>query len=187
VTRTNRRDNAGARPYLSRAGGVILALTAVAGLALGVHGWSTRGGATIPGLAAGPTAGPTTAPPVSATSPAQPGTSQQPAKTQHTPQPGPLLKSQSFAQFSYQVWPGVQSAAARSAMTGLVISVHQRAGGIFVVAGVRGQASTPGQFYPAGTRVYVIEAALGDDSGGSDYNLGDDGLIVTNAAGRILQ
>jgi hypothetical protein len=29
--------------------------------------------------------------------------------------------------------------------------------------------------------------SLGDDSGNADYSLGDDGLIVTNAAGRILQ
>jgi hypothetical protein len=35
--------------------------------------------------------------------------------------------------------------------------------------------------------VYVVEASLGDDSGGTDYNLGDDGLIVTDAQGRILQ
>jgi hypothetical protein len=33
----------------------------------------------------------------------------------------------------------------------------------------------------------VIEASLGDDSGGSDYNLGDDGLVVTDATGRVVQ
>jgi hypothetical protein len=34
--------------------------------------------------------------------------------------------------------------------------------------------------------VYVVEASMGDDSGNSDYNLGDDGLIVTDAAGRVV-
>jgi hypothetical protein len=33
----------------------------------------------------------------------------------------------------------------------------------------------------------VIEAAMGDDSGTSDYNLGDDGLVITDSRGRILQ
>jgi hypothetical protein len=41
--------------------------------------------------------------------------------------------------------------------------------------------------YPLGARVYVVEASLGDDSGNSDYNLGDDGIIVTDAHGRIVQ
>jgi hypothetical protein len=33
----------------------------------------------------------------------------------------------------------------------------------------------------------VLEASLGDDSGNSDFNLGDDGLVVTDSSGRILQ
>jgi hypothetical protein len=36
-------------------------------------------------------------------------------------------------------------------------------------------------------RVYVVEASLGDDSGNSDYSLGDDGLVVTDAQGRIIR
>jgi hypothetical protein len=35
--------------------------------------------------------------------------------------------------------------------------------------------------------VYVIEASMGDDSGNSDYSLGDDGLAVTDSQGRIVQ
>lgn len=59
--------------------------------------------------------------------------------------------------------------------------------GIRVVAGVVGQQTTPATFYPDGAKVYVIEASLGDESGNTDYNLGDDGLIVTDTAGRILR
>jgi hypothetical protein len=64
--------------------------------------------------------------------------------------------------------------------------VRQTANGISVTAGVAGQKATA-HLYVGGTKVWVIEASLGDDSGNTDYNLGDDGLIVTNAAGRILQ
>jgi hypothetical protein len=35
--------------------------------------------------------------------------------------------------------------------------------------------------------VYVIEASMGDEAGSADYNLGDDGLVVTDAHGRIVR
>ena len=35
--------------------------------------------------------------------------------------------------------------------------------------------------------MYVVEASLGDDANNSDYNLGDDGLVVTDSSGRIVQ
>ena len=56
-----------------------------------------------------------------------------------------------------------------------------------VAAGVAGQPKAAPRFYPAGTKVYVIEAALGDDSGNTDFNLGDDALVVTDSLGRIVQ
>ena len=71
-------------------------------------------------------------------------------------------------------------------MTGLTISATHQGHGILVRAGVNGQPG-PARSYPDGARVYVVESSLGDDSGGSDYNLGDDGLVVTDAGGRILQ
>jgi hypothetical protein len=84
------------------------------------------------------------------------------------------------------VWPGTPSAAAKTAMTGLSISVRRSGSGLSVRAGLAGQQASARR-YPGGSRVYVVEASLGDDSGGTDYNLGDDGLIVTDAQGRILQ
>jgi hypothetical protein len=56
-----------------------------------------------------------------------------------------------------------------------------------VRAGVAGQPTGPAHFYANGRGVYVIESSLGDDTAGVDYNLGDDGLVVTDAHGRILQ
>jgi hypothetical protein len=85
------------------------------------------------------------------------------------------------------VWPGQPSAAAKQALTGLAVTVHKRGAGLLVTAGVIGQAAAPPHLYAGGARVYVIEAALGDDSGNADYNLGDDGLVVTNAQGRIVR
>ena len=72
-------------------------------------------------------------------------------------------------------------------MTGLSVTVRRQTGGLSVTAAVNGQSAGPAQFYSGGAHVYIIEATLGDDSGASDYSLGDDGLVVTDAQGRILQ
>jgi len=76
--------------------------------------------------------------------------------------------------------------AAKAALTGLSVNVHRLTSGLSVTAAVNGQQSGPAHFYLHGVRVYVLEAAMGDDSGSSDYNLGDDGLVVTDAQGRII-
>jgi hypothetical protein len=65
--------------------------------------------------------------------------------------------------------------------------VRREGSGISVAAGVAGQPLPAAKFYPSGVTVYVVEASLGDDSGNSDFNLGDDGLVVTDSDGRILQ
>jgi hypothetical protein len=98
-----------------------------------------------------------------------------------------LLKSEPYASYAFQIWPGPQTAAARQALTGLTVSVHKRGAALSVTAAVNGQGGATAHSYPQGAKVYVIEASLGDDSGGSDYNLGDDGLVVTDATGRVVQ
>jgi hypothetical protein len=181
-------------------GVALLAVTGAVGLVLAVHGWSARSGTTLPGQIAGHSRA---APDASASpKPATTGTaspaSRQPgpvASTHRTPSSspsaaasiGPLLASQSYAQYSYEVWPGPLSPAAKTAMTGLSISVSRTTGGVRVVAGVVGQAPAQPKVYVGGVKVYVVEASLGDDSNNADYNLGDDALVVTNAAGRILR
>jgi hypothetical protein len=41
--------------------------------------------------------------------------------------------------------------------------------------------------YAASDRIYFVEANLGDDSANSDYNFGDDGVVVTDASGHVVQ
>jgi hypothetical protein len=171
-------------------GFALLAVTALTGVVLAVHGWSGRHSGLPPGALAGST-------PSQATSarPARPGPaagSSAPAATPSSPGaspsgPGPLLSAQSYAQYSFRVWPGTPDAAAQAALTGLTVKVARRGSGIMVTAGVIGQAANPAQFYAHGAVVYVVEASMGDDSGNSDYSLGDDGLVVTDAQGRIVQ
>jgi hypothetical protein len=166
-------------------GRTLLGIAAAAGIALGVHGWSTRHTpAALGSIGAGAaTAGPR--PGTRAVAGPSARTSSPP--TSAAAAPGPLLSSQSYAQYAFQVWPGRLSTAGQAAETGLAITVRRQGNGLEVSAGVSGQPASAPKFYPAGARVYVIEASLGDDSGASDYNLGDDGLVVTDARGRIVQ
>ncbi len=159
----------------------VLAVVAAGGIALAAHGWSARHAGLTPGsLAAG-------SPAASATRAATTPTPTPGASHASGGSAGPLLSSQSYASYAFLVWPGTPSSPARAAMTGLAISVHRSGGGIAVTAGVSGQPAPAPTVYPAGAKVYVIEAALGDDANDTDYNLGDDGLVVTDSSGRILR
>lgn len=184
-------------------GMALLSVAAVAGLVLGVHGWSGRGHGLPPGGLGGPggaataSTAPSSTPPASppSSSPAAPpsqSASGSAAPTQgpaapHTPTPGPSLSAQSYAAASFQVWPGPVNQAGQAALTGLSVKVTKHGSGITVVAGVLGQPPSAPAVYPTGVKVWVVETSMGDDSGNSDYSLGDDGLIVTDAQGRVLQ
>jgi hypothetical protein len=174
----------------------VLAVAGVVGVILAIHGWGSRASAVVPlaGSAAstgpaGPRAGgASSAPPASASAHASTPASATPGSASPSPSSsvGPLLSSEPYASYAFQVWPGALSTAAKQALTGLSVSVHRQSAGLSVTAGVTGQAPAAPHVYPAGARVYVVEASMGDDSGNSDYNLGDDGLIVTDSAGRIV-
>lgn len=169
---------------VGRWGIALLVITGLAGLGLAVHGWSARGGAGAPALAS--SARPSAAARARAPRPAASRHASAGAPPSAAARPGPLLKSEPYASAAFQIWPGKPSVAAKTALTGLSVSVHRRGGALAVTAGVSGQSAGPPRLYPGGARVYVVEASLGDDSGGSDYNLGDDGLVVTNSEGRII-
>jgi hypothetical protein len=171
----------------------VLGVTAIVGVVLANHGWSTYHGTTTPGsLAGGSTAQAARSPTARPTRPTSACSSSSASPTSGpsgSASPGPLLSSEPYAQYAFQVWPGTPSAAAKAALTGLSVSVTScgQSAGLSVTAGVNGQPAAAPHLYTGGVRVYVVEASMGDDSGSSDYNLGDDGLVVTDAEGRIVQ
>ncbi len=92
-----------------------------------------------------------------------------------------------FAPYAFQIYPGSLSAQARQALAGLRVTIRPHGAEISVTTAVNGGPTSKPHSYPAGDRVYIVESALGDDSGDTDYNLGDDGLVVTDAQGRLVQ
>lgn len=174
---------------VGRWGIALMVVAGAVGIGLGVHGWSARGSGVTPALASGSTSASAPAASASsspASSPAQAGPSAAPSPAASAG-PGPLLSSEPYASSAFQIWPGSPSAAARQALTGLSVSVKKQGSGISVTAGVAGQPGQQSHVYATGARVYVIEASMGDDSNNSDYSLGDDGLVVTDGKGRIVQ
>jgi len=179
---------------VGRWGIALLAVTGIVGLLLAWHGWTGRAARVAPSLAGKAAPGghasvtPGAAAPASSPASASSSPAASPAPTASgQPTAGPLLSSEPYASASFQVWPGSPSAAAKQALTGLTVTVHKQGTGLLVTAGVIGQAAGSPHLYAGGARVYVIEASLGDDSGNADYNLGDDGLVVTDTHGRIVQ
>lgn len=173
----------------------LLLITAVAGIVLAVHGWSGHRSGPAPGALGGSSSSapvgsnssptPTGSPSPRSSPTASPAGSSSTGR--HASKAGPLLSSQSYASYSFLVWPSSPDTAAKTAMTGLTISVRRTGSGISVRAGVNGQPQAAAHLYPGGARVYVVEASLGDEAGNSDYNLGDDGVVVTDMRGRIVQ
>lgn len=100
---------------------------------------------------------------------------------------GPTLASTPYAPYAYQVYPGAESAATRQVMAGFDVSVKPKGASIDVTISVVGSSQPPiASSYPSVDHVYFIEANLGDESGNQDFNLGDDGIVVTNAHDRIV-
>jgi len=167
----------------------VLSATAIVGVLLANHGWSTYHGATTPGSLAGSSTAQAAASPNAKSATAGSNNSAAPTggAGSSASSPGPLLSSEPYAQYAFQIWPGTPTAAGKAALTGLSITVRSQAGGLLVTAGANGQPAGSPHLYRGGTRVYVVEASMGDDSGASDYNLGDDGLVVTDAQGRIVE
>jgi hypothetical protein len=168
----------------------LLTVTGVVGLLLAVHGWADHNAsgavsALVTGQPAARQSGRAQLAPTPAQSASAP-TAGPPTHPRAASSPGPLLKSQPFAQYAFGIWPGAPSGAAKAALAGLSVSVRRLGAGLSVSAAVNGQQPGAAHFYPGGARVYVVEAAMGDDSGSSDYNLGDDGIVVTDAQGRIV-
>jgi hypothetical protein len=159
----------------------VLSVAGVAGLAFGILGWTQRGtGLVTPLVSASPS--PAASP--SASAPVSPSVS---GSASPSAAAGPALSSEPFASYAYQVWPGPLSADARLAMAGFGLKVTRQANGITVTAVQDGEKMTSAShFYPGGAKVYVLDSNLGDEGGSVDYNVTDDGLVVTNAQGQVL-
>lgn len=170
-------------------GATLLSMGAAAAAGMGAFGLLQHTRSPSATSLTGTTSGAAVAPTQSSTSAksaAGPGASKT-AKTSRTGAVslGPLLSSQSYATYAVQIYPGPLSPTAQLATTGFNIHVTPTSQGLDVsIGGAVKQAVT----FPTATKVYFIDATLGDDSPPSgEYNQADDGLRATNVQGRIVR
>ena len=164
----------------------VLSIAGTAGVCLAIVGWTQRGTGLVAPLIASPPAATATAAAATATATATPAATASPSPTPAAA--GPQLRTEPYASYAYQVWPGPLSADGKLALTGFSLTVTRQSGGITVKAIQDGTPMTSvSHFYAAGAKVYVLDSNLGDDGGGNvDYDESDDGLVVTNARGQVL-
>jgi hypothetical protein len=170
---------------------VLLGVTGLVGVGLAVHGYG-HGAVVVAGsggvralVAGGASRAQASAASRSTSRSSKARSSSSAAQSQKL---GPLLSSTPYASYAFRLYPGPETSQARQATAGFTIHIAPRAGRIQVSVAASG--STQGaqtSTFPASDRVYFIEATLSDESGGLDYNFGDDGVVVTNAQGHVLQ
>lgn len=171
-------------------GALVLGVAGVIGAVLAVHGY---GRGVVPAASVSAPSSHTSASSSTTTSkpPGTAGSTAPQRSTTTTSAPsqklGPLLSSTQYAPYAFRIYPGSPSAQARVAETGFHIDVTGGPTTITVHVTVSGSSAAQHSSYPAGDRVYFVETTLGDDSGDSDYNLGDDGILVTDPNGRIVE
>lgn len=102
---------------------------------------------------------------------------------------GPLLSSTPYAAYAYEVYPATPSGQAVTAEDGFSVTVRRTSAGT-VLLDVQSQFSGGPSLKKqvlATDRVYWVETSYGDDAPGQDANLGDDGVVLTDAHGYITQ
>jgi hypothetical protein len=170
-------------------GRAVLLAAAVLAVGLAIHGYGSRGLAvtSINASAASPLR--THQPPGTAKhEPAQSAGGSTPATTSPPVKLGPALSGSQYAQYAYRIYPGPVSASAQQAMAGYSITTKSSGANVVVVVSTAGSSTALSRkAYSAADSVYFIEANFGDDSGVTELNPGDDGLVVTNPAGLIVE
>ncbi len=167
----------------------VLSAAGIAGVCLAIVGWNNRATGLVSSLIASqpPPAASASATPGPGSTPTPAGTASPAASATAGATTGPLLSSEPYASYAYQIWPGPVSSNAQLAMAGFTVHVAKSGKGITVSAAQTGQSAGSPHLYPTGAKVYMIDSNLGDEGGSVDYNVSDDGLIVTNAQGQMLQ
>lgn len=179
---------------VGRNGFIVLTVAAVGSVALAFHGYghgiSPNGSALAVTSSSTTSSGPstTTSAPAPSTSSTKAKASPKASTSTTAPKLGPLLSSTQYASVAYRLYPSPASSRAKLATSGFNISVKLSGNNEVISVSVAG-SSAPSQTskFQKGDIVYFVETAFGDDSGNRDYSGGDDGIIVTNAQGRIVE
>ncbi len=180
---------------VGRRGAAAISAAAVVAAVLAVHGYTNPGSLGVAGAGGlnsghgsgvAPSGGKSPTP--SSSGSPSPSTSPSPsASPSSSATPGPLLSSTSYASYTYQLYPGTPSSTARQALAGFSFKATPAGSSVNFTLYISGGGQAPiTKTYPSNDHIYFVEANFGDDSGTTEYNFGDDGLIVTDPSGHVV-
>ncbi len=142
------------------------------------------------GRPTGPRSAPAARPTASSTAPASTAgaAAGSPAAGAPAVKLGPALSTSPYAAYAFQIYPGAPSSQAQLALAGFRTAVRRQGTALQLTIDILGSGQAPvHQTYAAGDRIYFIEANFGDDTGSTEFNFGDDGVVATNPEGRIIE
>ncbi len=100
------------------------------------------------------------------------------------------LAASGYATYAYLISSPITNSTAQRAIAGFNITQQELANGsVRITIAAVGNPTTGGNYtILPGEKLYYIDLSLGDDSAPSgEYNMGDDGIILTNTAGYIIK
>lgn|SRR5487761_152727 len=166
-------------------GAIALSTTAVVAAVLALHGYGHPGSLGLSG--ANSPVGGHPAPSSGSPTPTASPTPSASASSSSATTPGPLLSSTAYGPYAYELYPNPPNANAKLALAGFSFTTNPAGPSVRFTLSVTGGPKQPTKTYPATDRIYFIEASFGDDSGNAEYNFGDDGVVVTDSTGHVVQ
>ncbi len=99
-----------------------------------------------------------------------------------------LFSGTPYYPYSYLVYPGPISSQAKAALAGFSLNQSQlRNSSSKVTITVTGTSQQQTLVLAPGYRLYLIETTMGDDGFNFDSSFGDDGFVVVDQNGYVVQ
>ena len=97
---------------------------------------------------------------------------------------GTLLSSEPYYSYTYAIAPGNLSPEARAALDGYNMTVSNGGSGENVTLSISGRSATVS--LQGGKTLYIVETSFGDDAPGYEGSLGDDGFVLVDQNGYVV-
>lgn len=99
-----------------------------------------------------------------------------------------LFDTWRYKQYAFEIYPASLSSDAQKALSGFALIVQDQGDNVLVSLKAQSSRYRDAQYTVAkGNKAYFIETTMRDDPNEQENDLGDDGVVVVNTQGYILQ
>jgi len=93
-----------------------------------------------------------------------------------------------YRQYAFEIYPGAPSPEAKKALAGFDLTVQDQDNKVLLVLkALSARYRDASVLVDKGNTAYFIETSMRDDAGNEENDLGDDGVVVVDAQGYIVQ